>query len=125
MAYRDTMIATKVLAGIGATATALGLALGLWPLSFEGTSCGVAWHGSNAAQASDLGATLQGSIRLSPDLFYFEHGCSDTRQPLAVGGGAAVLVGLGLLFTAAEVRPKANRVVDRGSEVSQPKRISS
>jgi hypothetical protein len=100
-----TMTTTqRILTTIGLTLTAAALFVGLMPLHYQGTSCGTAWHGTSAAETADWVRVMAGQPGGLSDV---EDGCQAARQPLAVGGGALLILGVGTLIAGAVARPGA------------------
>lgn len=94
----------RILATVGGTLVGAALVVGFAPLHYEGVSCGVAWHGTDAAHVADLQGTLAGApVRTDPTSF--ADGCQGVRQPLAVGGGVLLVLGVGTLIAGATARP--------------------
>lgn len=111
-AYRDRTVTARqedgmasttqrILATIGGTLVGAALVVGLAPLHYQGVSCGVAWHGTSAAEAEDLYHAMTGQSGQTS----VADGCQAARQPLAVGGGALLVLGVGTLIAGSVARP--------------------
>lgn len=95
----------RILATVGGTLVGAALVVGLAPLHYQGVSCGTAWHGTNAAETEDFTRSMTGQSNEAGSLFPVRDGCQAARQPLAVGGGALLVLGVGTLIAGAVAKP--------------------
>lgn len=92
--------ARTILLGLGLTMLVAGLAIGLLPPTFAGTSCGTPWFGSRTANVADLTRAIDADaagVEL-PDVGSIADGCAVVRrQPRLVSmllliGAAGALI---------------------------------
>jgi hypothetical protein len=101
----------RVVALAGLVVAAVGLLVGLLPLTVDGSSCGSALHESSDARVDDFASILGGGQLDDADR---GSRCDDKRStvrlvavPLLVLGGAGVIVGgIALAATTAPGRPR-------------------
>lgn len=101
-------IARTILLGLGLTLLVAGLAIGLVPPTFAGTSCGTPWFGSRTANVADLTRAIDADaagVDL-PDVGSIADGCTAVRRSPRLISMLLLIGAAGALITRANI-PKS------------------
>ena len=94
----------KLLGWLTLAFLAVGLLVGLMPLSAQGVSCGSAFRGSNAASVSDLTGSLGGGAAFGT--IGASASCDDKRSTVRLFAVPLMVIGLGVGVGFALTSPK-------------------